>query len=103
MLSDFTIKSELTGRVYSLAKEVGEMVSSQTSLGVVGDDSHFILELQLDEYDIIKIRKDQEVIVKLKYKAYFFIANGSQFFFSLYFHFLPSYPQLAGIIGVHCR
>ena len=27
MLSDFTIKSELTGRVYSLAKEVGEMVS----------------------------------------------------------------------------
>lgn len=65
MLSDFTIKSELTGRVYSIAKEVGEMVSSQTSLGVVGDDSHFILELQLDEYDIIKIRKDQEVIVKL--------------------------------------
>ncbi len=65
MLSDFTIKSELTGRVYSLSKEVGEMVSSQTSLGVVGDGSHFILELQLDEYDIIKIRKDQEVIVKL--------------------------------------
>lgn len=64
-LSDFTIKSELNGRVYSITKEVGEMVSAQSSLGVIGDDSHFILELQLDEYDIIKIKKGQEVIVKL--------------------------------------
>jgi multidrug efflux pump subunit AcrA (membrane-fusion protein) len=55
----------LNGRVYSITKEIGEMVSAQSSLGVIGDDSHFILELQFDEYDIIKIKKGQEVIVKL--------------------------------------
>jgi HlyD family secretion protein len=64
-LGDFTIKSELNGRVYSITKEIGEMVSTQSPLGVIGDDSHYILELQLDEYDIIKIREGQEVIVKL--------------------------------------
>ncbi|MBC7884000.1 MAG: HlyD family efflux transporter periplasmic adaptor subunit [Saprospiraceae bacterium] len=65
ILSDYTVKSEIDGRVYSLLKEVGEMVNTQTQLGVIGDDKTFKLELQLDEYDIIKIKKGQEVIVRL--------------------------------------
>ncbi|MEP6793471.1 MAG: efflux RND transporter periplasmic adaptor subunit [Saprospiraceae bacterium] len=53
---DFTITSVISGKVYSLLKEQGEMVNTQTPLGVIGDPKDFILELQVDEYDITSIR-----------------------------------------------
>ncbi|MGB4958486.1 MAG: efflux RND transporter periplasmic adaptor subunit, partial [Saprospiraceae bacterium] len=64
-LKDYTIKSEIEGRVYAIYQEVGEMVSPTIQLGVIGDNSDFNIELQLDEYDIIKIEARQEVIVRL--------------------------------------
>ncbi len=53
---DFTIKSVTDGKIYSILKEQGEMVNTQTPLGVIGDAKDFILELQVDEYDITAIR-----------------------------------------------
>ncbi|MGB3079640.1 MAG: efflux RND transporter periplasmic adaptor subunit [Saprospiraceae bacterium] len=53
---DFTIKSITDGKIYSILKEEGEMVNTQTPLGVIGDAQDFILELQVDEYDITSIR-----------------------------------------------
>ncbi len=73
--NDFTIKSEINGRVYILYKEKGEMVNTQTPLAIVGDAFDFILELQVDEYDIIKVKKDQNVLVTLdSYKGLVFEA-----------------------------
>lgn len=63
--NDFTITSAIQGKVYSLLKEEGEIVSPQTPLAVIGDDSTFILELQVDEYDIVLIRPGQEVKVTM--------------------------------------
>jgi len=63
--NDFEIKSDIDGIVYSINKNKGEIVGPQTPLAVIGDASRFILEMQVDEYDILKIKKGQQVIVTL--------------------------------------
>lgn len=63
--SDFTLKSEIDGIVYSLPKSKGDIVGLQTALAVIGDAKHFILEMQVDEYDILKIKNGLKVIVNL--------------------------------------
>jgi len=74
--SDFSIKSDIDGIVYSITKNKGEIVSPQTPLAIVGDAQHFILEMQIDEYDILKIKKGQLVIVTLdSYKGKTFEAK----------------------------
>ncbi len=63
--SDFTIKSNMNGKVYSLFKNEGEMVNTQTPIAVIGGDGEFILELQVDEYDIGKIIPGQKVLITM--------------------------------------
>jgi len=41
------------------------MVNPQTALALVGDANTFLLELQVDEYDIAKIKIDQKVLVSM--------------------------------------
>lgn len=64
-VNEYTIKSEIDGKIYSLTKEVGEMVGPTTQFGVIGDDKNYMIELQLDEYDITSIKIGQAVIVKM--------------------------------------
>lgn len=73
--SDFTITSKVNGKIYSLLKEQGEMVSTQTPLAVIGDADEFILELQVDEYDITSVKTGQKIIVTMdSYKGQTFEA-----------------------------
>lgn len=62
---DFTIKSKINGKVYELKKEPGEIVNNQESLALVGSETHFIIELLVDEVDIIRISVQQQVIINL--------------------------------------
>ena len=72
---DFEVKSEVSGKVYSLLKEKGEMVTPQTPLAVVGAGNKFKVELQVDEYDIVKLKTGQLVLVTLdSYKGEVFEA-----------------------------
>lgn len=74
--SDFTLKSEVDGLVYTLYKSQGEIVSIQTPLAVIGDAKNFILEMQVDEYDVFKIKKGQIVQVSMdSYKGQVFEAK----------------------------
>ena len=74
-LDDFIIKSEIEGKLYSRLKEKGEMVNTQTPLAIVGSANQFILELEIDEYDIVKIKKGQLILVSLdSYKGIVFEA-----------------------------
>jgi HlyD family secretion protein len=74
--SDFTIKSDIDGKVYFLYKQSGEMVNPQTPLALVGDSNNFLLELQVDEYDIAKIKEDQQVLITMdSYKGKVFEAK----------------------------
>ncbi len=73
--SDFTIQSIMDGKIYSMLREEGEMVNTQTPLAVIGDLDEFILELQVDEYDITSIRIGQPVKVTMdSYKGELFDA-----------------------------
>lgn len=73
--NDFIIRSEIDGRVYAILKEKGEMVSPQTPVAVVGAANDFLLELQVDEYDIVNIRQGQKVMVAMdSYKGKVFEA-----------------------------
>lgn len=63
--ADYTVRSQVDGKVYSLLKEEGEMVNTQSPLAVVGDAGVFVLELQVDEYDIAKIKPGQRVLLHL--------------------------------------
>ncbi len=73
--SDYTITSNMDGKVYSLTSEEGEMVNTQTPLAVVGHAKDYILELQVDEYDVTSIRPGQQVkVVMDSYKGEVFEA-----------------------------
>jgi multidrug resistance efflux pump len=63
--TDFTVRSEIDGMIYNLSKTKGDIVGLQTPIAVVGDAKQFVLEMQVDEYDIIKIKKGLPVLITL--------------------------------------
>lgn len=63
--NDLILKSEVKGKIYSILKNKGELVTSQTPVFIVGSEKLYTIILQVDEYDIIKIKKNQAVIVNL--------------------------------------
>ncbi|GMQ34185.1 efflux RND transporter periplasmic adaptor subunit [Algoriphagus taiwanensis] len=74
--NEFTLKSKIDGVVFSLLKEVGEMANPQTPLAIIGSPGDFILELQVDEYDIARVEVGQPVIVSMdSYKGETFEAE----------------------------
>ena len=76
--SDFVLRSKINGLVYQLYREKGEAVTPQTPLALLGDARHFVLEMQVDESDIVKIRPGQLVLVTLdSYKGQVFTARVS--------------------------
>jgi HlyD family secretion protein len=106
--NDFTIKSDMDGRLYHVLIEKGEMVNTQMPIAIIGDSAIFILELQIDEYDINRIKKGQKIYVSMdSYKNQVFeavvsilnpIMNEKTKSFTIEAHFLiqPSqlYPNL---------
>jgi multidrug efflux pump subunit AcrA (membrane-fusion protein) len=76
LASEYTVRSEIDGIVYNLNKKKGEIVGLQTPIAIIGDAKQFVLEMQVDEYDIVKIRKDLQVEVTLdSYKGKVFKAK----------------------------
>ncbi|MEN9382756.1 MAG: hypothetical protein RI940_1639 [Bacteroidota bacterium] len=64
-LNDFIISSEINGKVFSINKEIGEMVTSQMPVAIIGDAKTFYVELQVDEYDIAKLKKGQKAMISM--------------------------------------
>lgn len=63
--NDFTLKSLLDGELYSLNVEVGEIISPQTPIAVLGEKNEFVLKMEVDEYDINSVEKGQKIMVVL--------------------------------------
>ncbi len=73
---EYVIKSEVDGKIYSLLKSIGELITSQSPVALIGDDKTFLLELQVDEFDISKITQGQRVFVNMdSYKGQVFEAR----------------------------
>ncbi|HJW18160.1 MAG TPA: HlyD family efflux transporter periplasmic adaptor subunit [Flavisolibacter sp.] len=60
---DYNVRAHKDGKVYTIFKEPGEMVSIQTPVAIIGDANDFLMELQVDEYDISRVRLGQKVMV----------------------------------------
>jgi multidrug efflux pump subunit AcrA (membrane-fusion protein) len=74
-VSDFVVKSELNGTVYDILKDPGELVGPQSPLAIIGSADSFVLELQIDEYDITQVKLGQKVLVSMdSYKGQAFEA-----------------------------
>lgn len=76
---DFILRSKSNGIVYSLLKSIGEIVSPQSPIAVIGNYQDFVLEMQVDENDILRVQNGQKVIVTLdSYKNQAFEAKVSK-------------------------
>ena len=62
---EFTVKSTLNGKVYALFKEPGEVVMPNEPLAMIGSPNVFLLELLVDEVDVVRIARNQEVLISL--------------------------------------
>lgn len=102
--SEYVLKSKINGKVYSLPKEKGEMVTPQVTLAILGSAEEFLLELQVDEYDISKIEIGQPVVISMdSYKGETFeaivtriypIMDSSTKSFTIEAQFTKAPPQL---------
>ncbi|GAB2943310.1 efflux RND transporter periplasmic adaptor subunit [Hymenobacter coalescens] len=63
--SDFVLRSRVRGVVYKLYPRQGEAVSPQTPLALLGEARRFVLEMQVDEADIVRVRPGQRVLLTL--------------------------------------
>jgi HlyD family secretion protein len=73
--NDFLLKSDIDGIVYKIYKKKGEAINPQVPLALIGAKENFILEMQVDEYDIFKIAIGQKVLVTMdSYKGKVFEA-----------------------------
>jgi HlyD family secretion protein len=63
--TDFTVKSKINGKIYALYKDPGEIVNTLEPLASIGSATNFIIELLVDEVDIVRISKNQEVLINL--------------------------------------
>ena len=59
----FVVRSQTDGKVFSIAKTAGELVSAQNPLATIGAADAFMAELQIDEKDIIVVRPGQRVLL----------------------------------------
>jgi HlyD family secretion protein len=65
LAEEFTIKSEIRGKVFNVLKSKGETTNASSPIALIGNDSAFILELQVDERDITLIRPAQKAFVSM--------------------------------------
>lgn len=79
MEGDYTVRSRTDGRVYNISIDNGEIVTPQLPLAVIGDASDYFLELQVDEYDIVRMSVGQKILVSMdSYKGQTFEATVSK-------------------------
>lgn len=65
LADEYTIKSKIKGKVYSIQKAKGEMVNTLNPIALIGDQDSFILELQVDERDISRIQPRQKAYISM--------------------------------------
>lgn len=74
--NDYQIKSALSGQLFDVLVKEGTLISPQTPLAVIGQKNAFLLELEVDENDMVRIKLNQSILVTLdSYKNQVFEAR----------------------------
>ncbi|TBW26777.1 efflux RND transporter periplasmic adaptor subunit [Gramella sp. KN1008] len=63
--AEYTIHSKINGKIYAFYKNKGEIVTTQEPLASLGSDSVFVANLLVDEVDIVRLKKGQQVLIQL--------------------------------------
>ena len=107
--NDYQIKSAFSGQLFDILVKGGTLISPQTPLAIIGQKNAFLLELEVDENDMARIKLNQSILVTLdSYKNQVFnalvdkiypIMNQMSRTFKVEAHFIkpPSklYPNLS--------
>jgi HlyD family secretion protein len=73
--SDFQIKSAFTGQLFDILVKEGMFITTQTPLAIIGKSKSFLLALDVDENDMVKVALGQKMVVTLdSYKGIIFDA-----------------------------
>lgn len=79
--TDYIIKSEIDGKIFDVTKNQGELITSQTALGTVGNADQFYLEMNVDERDITSVKLGQAVEITMdSYKGQAFGGKVSKIY-----------------------
>lgn len=62
---DYLVTSSLAGKVFDVLGEKGELVNPQTPLAIIGKNNSFLLELEVDEDDIARVKTGQTLVATL--------------------------------------
>lgn len=63
--SDLIVRSIVDGIIYKINKEEGEFATSQMPVAVVGASTDFIVELNIDEKDVMKVKPGLAAFIRL--------------------------------------
>ncbi len=64
-LGDYSIRSRMKGKVYSILKNEGESVTTQQAFAQIGMRDAFVLKMLVDEVDIAKVQVGQRTLITL--------------------------------------
>lgn len=74
--SDFNVKSAFSGELFDVLVKEGTLVNSQTPLAIIGKKNAYLLELDVDENDMVRVAVGQKLVVTLdSYKGKVFDAT----------------------------
>ncbi|MCG2612087.1 efflux RND transporter periplasmic adaptor subunit [Flavobacterium sp. SM15] len=74
--ADFYVKSAISGKLFNVFVEKGALVNPQTPLAIIGNENDFLIELEVDENDMVKIMPGQLAVITLdSYKNQVFEAT----------------------------
>ncbi|WP_310556284.1 efflux RND transporter periplasmic adaptor subunit [Flavobacterium sp.] len=74
--NDYQIKSAFSGQLFDVLVKEGTLISPQIPLAIIGQKNAFLLELEVDENDMARIKVNQSVLITLdSYKNQVFEAK----------------------------
>lgn len=63
--ADYQIKSALSGKLFDVLVKEGTLITPQIPLGIIGQKNAFLLELEVDENDMVRVKLNQSVLITL--------------------------------------
>jgi multidrug efflux pump subunit AcrA (membrane-fusion protein) len=74
--SDFTVKSAISGELFDVLVKEGTLVTPQMPLAIIGEKNTYLLELDVDENDMVRVKLGQKLVVTMdSYKGKVFEAT----------------------------
>lgn len=102
--SDFTVKSAFSGELFDVLVKEGTLISPQTPLAIIGKKNNYLLELDVDENDMVRVTIGQKILVTMdSYKGQVFEATVDKIYpimdvrsrtFRIEAHFIKTPPKL---------